>query len=123
RPCPGTRRNPPPPRRSRASRRPRRRPPARAGPRGRRRPSPDRRASRPAAGAHSRRAPFEAPEAAVVVVGVEELRRRVAAGDDPARAAVARAGRVDRVLAVVAARALGQPPLAVLEHAAVLAVR
>src|SRR5690606_39636644 len=80
-------------------------------------------ASRPAAGARSWRAPFEAPEAAVVVVGVEELHRRVAAGDDAARAAVARAGRVDRVLAVVAARALGQQPLAVLEHATVLAVR
>src|SRR5690606_12542751 len=42
----------------------------------------------------------EAAEAAVVVVAVVPLARRVAAGDDAARAAVAQAGGIDGVFAV-----------------------
>src|SRR5690606_8048253 len=66
---------------------------------------------------------FEFAEAAVVVGGVVPLGGGIAAGDDAARAAVAEPGRVDGVFPVVAARALGQQALAVLEHGAVLAVR
>src|SRR3546814_7122015 len=65
----------------------------------------------------------EAAEAAVVVVGVEELRRWAAAGYDAPRAAVARTGRAHRVLAVVAARLRREQAFAVLERAAVLPVR
>src|SRR3546814_15174005 len=65
----------------------------------------------------------EAAEAAVVVVGVEELRRWAAAGYDAPRAAVARTGRAHRVLAVVAARLRRKQAFAVLERAAVLPVR
>src|SRR3546814_9784984 len=65
----------------------------------------------------------EAAEAAVVVVGVEELRRWAAAGYDAPRAAVARTGRAHRVLAVVAARLRRKQAFTVLERAAVLPVR
>src|SRR3546814_4767641 len=65
----------------------------------------------------------ESAEAAVVVVGVEELRRWAAAGYDAPRAAVARTGRAHRVLAVVAARLRRKQAFAVLERAAVLPVR
>src|SRR5690606_40790295 len=61
-------------------------------------------------------------EAAVVIGGVVEHLGRVAAGDDAARATVARAGRGHRVFAVVAARLGAHQAFAVLEGGAVLAV-
>jgi hypothetical protein len=65
----------------------------------------------------------EAAEAAVVIVGVVVLDRRASAGDDPARAAIARTRRIHRVLAVIAARLRRQQAFAVLEHAVVLPIR
>src|SRR3546814_12267505 len=65
----------------------------------------------------------EAAEAAVVVVGVEELRRWAAAGYDAPRPAVARTGRAHRVLAVVAARLRRDQAVAVRERSRVLQER
>jgi len=58
-----------------------------------------------------------------VVVGVVPRLRRIATGDDAARAAGTRTGGVDGVFAVVATRTLWQLLFAVAEGAAVLAVR
>ena len=58
-----------------------------------------------------------------MVVGVVPRLRRIATGDDPARAAGTRTRGVDGVFAVVATRTLWQLLFAVAEGAAVLAVR
>src|SRR4051812_41108266 len=73
-----------------------------------------------------RRSLHDPMKTAVVIFGIKtgfRFRRRVAAADDPAGTTVARAGRLHRVLVVVAARLAREPLFTVAEDDAILYIQ